>query len=165
MPPSVTIRGGGPADARALTAIFRAAIARHGPDWFSPEQVAAWMNRRTPEDFARRLADLNEPHFVAEVGKQPVGFSAATPGAPGEITMLYVHPEAPRGTGSLLLARAEKTLRDLGVETARLVAALNAQGFYLKRGWKTVGPALCDCDGEGLPAFEMTKPLWRGESF
>lgn len=58
---------------------------------------------------------------------------------------LYTDPRhSARGIGSSLLRFAEAVFKDRGVEIISLEASANAESFYRKRGFETVGPGSTD---------------------
>ena len=60
------------------------------------------------------------------------------------------------GYGRKLLSEAEKVIKDLGGEVAKLSAQVQAQGFYEQCGYRTCGEVFVD---EGCPHILMRKTL------
>jgi putative acetyltransferase len=56
---------------------------------------------------------------------------------------LYTDPNfSGRGIGTELLNKLEIRMRTQGIRTIRAEAGLNAEGFYLRRGYEPLGPPL-----------------------
>jgi GNAT superfamily N-acetyltransferase len=73
------------------------------------------------------------------------------------VAALYVSPSCVRrGVGSILLARAETSIRSSGYAMACLESSRNAVDFYLRRGYVRCGPP----DAEG--AYPLRKDLALG---
>ena len=108
----------------------------------------------------RRAARPQQTILAATTDEPPhpvlgfVGFQLLQDGA-GYISSLYVSPKLQGGgVGRLLLAEAERELRDAGARTARLwVFAENApsHAFYLRQGWQSDGRV------ETLPEWDARK--------
>lgn len=122
-----------PADAPALAALFRAAIAGLTGEDYDEEQQDAWAMAADDEDaFGARLQALLT--LVAVHGGVPVGFAALEDNR--HIEFLYVHPDA-AGTG---VARAlcdalEALARSRGTKAITVDASDTALGFFQKRGY------------------------------
>jgi len=122
-------------DAATVFNITQASIRALAGASYSPAQLEDWMGERTPvfyeELIARGRMTICLRNGVA------VGFVDAEP---GEVTRLFVLPEtAGSGIGRRLL--------DIGIARARLghdgpirlEATLNAEGFYRKCGFRSIG--------------------------
>jgi GNAT superfamily N-acetyltransferase len=124
--------------------------------------VPAELTRlRTLESFKQRLtAALPDIRVVGPEGA-PVGFSIVR-GA--ELYQLFVAASA-RGTGvaAALMADAEATLSNRGIETAWLACAIGndrAARFYEKSGWYLVGTMMNDAE-TSIGTFPLE--VWRYE--
>jgi GNAT superfamily N-acetyltransferase len=133
----VTFRKARSEDAGAAFDLTRQSIAALATEHYTADQIAGWMGERTPSFYAAMIA--RGRMTVAERDGVVIGFVDAEP---GEITRLFVAPEAAGGgLGSRLLA--------LGVEAARIghggaitvEATLNAEGFYRRHGFHRLGLA------------------------
>jgi ribosomal protein S18 acetylase RimI-like enzyme len=97
--------------------------------------------------WARTLSAGTFDVFVAELGGRVAGFVSSGPAddesASGELFALYVAPAGwGKGAGRALLERAERALRDAGLDTAVLwVLEENprARRLYEAAGWSTDG--------------------------
>ncbi|MGB5870037.1 MAG: GNAT family N-acetyltransferase [Albidovulum sp.] len=126
----ITLRSGQPGDGRTLFEVTGAAVdlaASHYP----PEVIANWMHNRSPAYYEERLST---GHIViAERGGAALGFVQAVP---GEVTRLFVRPEAAgQGLGARLLALGVKLACDGAPRAITLEATLNAQAFYERLGF------------------------------
>ena len=75
--------------------------------------------------------------WIAEANDITVGWIAIRG---NYIDGLYTDPQfAGLGVGSGLLAFAETVLRERGIETVRLDSSVNAEEFYLHRGYEPTG--------------------------
>lgn len=122
-------------DGAALFDVTRRSIAGLGAAHYAPEQIAGWMGARTPAYYEDIIARGNV--VVAERAGTVVAFVDAEP---GEVTRLFLLPDAAgAGLGRRLL--------EIGIEKARLghdgpikvESTVNAQGFYRRHGFRSVG--------------------------
>jgi GNAT superfamily N-acetyltransferase len=122
-------------DAETVFNITQASIRGLAGTSYSPAQLENWMGQRTPA-FYEELIAKGRMTICLHDGVA-VGFVDAEP---GEVTRLFVLPEFARsGVGRRLL--------DIGITQARLghagsiklEATINAEGFYRKRGFRSVG--------------------------
>jgi ribosomal protein S18 acetylase RimI-like enzyme len=142
------LRVAGRDDVDQLTAVFldcwkisyaqvmpAALVASMTPD----KARATWTQALSRPDLTVVVATGDEPPHAA-VGF--VGFQLL-PDGDGYVSSLYVSPHVQGGgVGRLLLAEAEKRLREAGVRTARLwVFEDNAPSlaFYVRQGWEPDG--------------------------
>jgi ribosomal protein S18 acetylase RimI-like enzyme len=97
--------------------------------------------------WARTLSAGTFDVFVAELGGRVMGFVSSGPAedesALGELFALYVEPTGwGKGAGRALLERAERALRDAGLDTAVLWVLEDnprARRLYEAAGWSTDG--------------------------
>ena len=135
-------------DEEALARIRRSAILALAVPAMSIEQAEKWATRAAADRIVRAIRD----HDVW------VAVDAAASGwvevDRDRVAALYVLPScAHRGVGSVLLARAEASIRNSGYAIARLESSQNALDFYLRRGYVRCGPP--DADG----AYPLRKDL------
>lgn len=141
-------------DAPAITAAMRASVRGLARGAVPDHVLAAWA--ALPPLYHRWAMTVGgERYLVACRAERVVGY-AAVHGA--ELTALFVRPrEARRGTGSALLARAER----LVAGAAMIVkAAPSGLAFYRARGFRGRRPVRVPLPGgAALEAIRMTKPL------
>src|SRR5215510_14046010 len=114
----------------------------------SMEQAEKWAARAAADRIARAIQDHDV--WVAVEGAA-IGWVEVDR---DRVAALYVSPSSSRrGVGSVLLARAETSIRSSGYTTTRLESSPNALDFYFRRGYVRRGPP----DAEG--AYPLRKDL------
>ncbi|WP_439368036.1 N-acetyltransferase family protein [Bradyrhizobium sp. PMVTL-01] len=122
-------------DAETVFEITKASIAGLSRGCYSPAQVENWMGDRTPRFYEELIAKGRMSVCVRN--DVVIGFVDAEP---GEVTRLFVLPAAAgSGVGQRLL--------DIGVAQARLghsgpirlEATINAESFYRRYGFRSMG--------------------------
>jgi putative acetyltransferase len=142
------IRRAGATDEKALASIRRSAILALAEPAMSREQAEQWATRAAADRIARAMRDHDV--WVAVDGVT-IGWVEVDR---DRVAALYVSPSrSRRGVGSVLLARAEASIRSAGYTTARLESSPNALDFYFRRGYVRCGPP----DAEG--AYPLRKDL------
>ncbi|WP_092290546.1 GNAT family N-acetyltransferase [Bradyrhizobium sp. Ghvi] len=122
-------------DAKAVFELTKSSINGLAAASYSPAQIRNWMGDRTPE-FYEKLIE-NGRMTVCLRGGAVVAFVDSEP---GEVTRLFVLPEvAGFGLGRRLLEIGVAEARAGHTGAIRLEATLNAEGFYKKFGFRTVG--------------------------
>jgi GNAT superfamily N-acetyltransferase len=134
MTPEIITRQALAADADSLFEIHQDAIHTLSADHYGPERMRIWFAGRTSSIYARAIEEQRV--WVAEAKGLTQGFVGVIP---GEILWLYVRAVSNGlGIGSRLLR--------LGIEKAQagsggpveVVALVNAESFYLQRGFAKV---------------------------
>ncbi|MDA1367211.1 GNAT family N-acetyltransferase [Glycomyces algeriensis] len=170
------IRTATPADADEMvqirTAAWRAAYAG-----LVDAAVLAGLPEEASERYVRHLAehpDL-ELTLVAEKGPYVIGFAVFTwdrteateedaePGVPGEVKMIYVHPDHwSRGAGRALLREGERWLTEQGLLPIRvweLEGNDRSRRFYTRYGFVPDGERrTAEISGAALPSARLTLP-------
>ena len=122
-------------DAETVFNLTKASISGLAGASYSQAQLEDWMGERTPVFYEELIA--RGRMIVCVRNGVVVGFVDAEP---GEVTRLFILPEAAGlGLGRRLL--------EIGIEQARLghsgpiklEATINAEGFYRKHGFRSVG--------------------------
>jgi ribosomal protein S18 acetylase RimI-like enzyme len=140
-PAPITVRPAVPADARAIGAVFDAAV-RVGWTYLGD---LAQEPMFTAEDWDQLVADHAPPNvlLVAEHETEGVVGYTATHPHDGEMFLLFVHPDhAGRGIGGTLLTAAHDSLRAAGCQEAFLFAHEHndrALGVYTAAGYHPDG--------------------------
>ncbi|MBL9100503.1 MAG: GNAT family N-acetyltransferase [Myxococcales bacterium] len=138
-----------PALARVHVAAVRALCRKH----YRTQELSRWVDQG-PGLYAGLVRSATV--MVAELDGVVVGFAAASL-AKGYVRAVYVAPgHAGAGIGGRLLARIERAARVLGVRRLRLEATLNAEAFYTRAGYRSLGRGRTAL---GLGCIRMVKPL------
>jgi len=133
----IIFRPARPGDGDAAFELTRIAIAAMAKGHYTPDQIANWMGERTPS-FYEEMVTMGRM-VVAERDGVVVGFVDAVP---GELTRLFVAPkETGGGLGSRLLTIGVEAARGGQDVPVRVEATLNAEGFYLRHGFRRLGIA------------------------
>ena len=147
----IQIRRAGAGDEEALARIRQSAILALSVPAMSTEQAEKWAMRAPADRVVRAIRDHDV--WVAVDGAASGWVEVDR----DRVEALYVSPScARRGVGSILLARAETSIRSSGYAMARLESSRNALDFYLRRGYVRCGPP----DAEG--AYPLRKDLAVG---
>ena len=122
-------------DAETVLNITKASIGGLAGASYSPDQLENWMGERTPAFYEELIAKGRMT--VCQCEGVVVGFVDAVP---GEVTRLFVLPEAAGiGLGRRLLEIGTAQAR-LGYSgPIRLEATINAEGFYRKCDFRSMG--------------------------
>jgi len=130
--------------------------------WHAAHAAALpWLAiERPPEAFAAKVPSMLQHCLVAEVcGPGVVGF-AAWSGA--ELGQLFIEPSyTGSGLGAVILDRAEKIIRDSGIDEAFLTCVVGnhrARAFYLQHGWVDRGVEAYQAQTE---KGRVPVPVWR----
>ena len=103
-----------PGDAPAIAALTLAAIRQTALAAYTPEQVAAWSARYTPERLVSGAAKGDIIRVAVDTGDAPIAYVVLE--QDGHLDMLYCHPDH-NGSGLAkgLLAEADLAARALGL--------------------------------------------------
>ena len=141
-------------EGQALYGITKAAVEVRAATHYSAAQISGWMSGRGGADYEALIA-AGGIIVAAEEGVV-LGYVEAVP---GEITRLFVRPEAAgQGLGRLLL---ERGIAMAGPGEIRLNATLNAAPFYEHCGFNPLGRERYFHDGSDEPV-EIVKMLRPG---
>lgn len=163
------VRPGEPADTEAVAELHREAILTNGPAAYDSAQVAAWAEGTEPRGYVEPMMDAAVTFLVAEEYERVLGFGSLHHEPPswdetadGEVTGLYVHPNAQRqGAGTLLLDSLESEARALGIERCAVTASLNAISFYEEAGYERVGRHEHSFSGENSETATVVEMVRR----
>ncbi|MCW2271129.1 putative N-acetyltransferase YafP [compost metagenome] len=128
-----TLRPAQPGDGQAIFDVTHQSISALANDHYRPEQLKGWMGERTPAFYEQQIEHTQM--VVAVHDGRIVGFVDA---APGEVTRLFILPEASgTGLGARLLQIGIDKARAPGIDVINVESTLNAEGFYQKHGFVT----------------------------
>jgi predicted N-acetyltransferase YhbS len=153
--PLFAIRKAVPRDAEAMFAVHRASVHALCAKAYSAEHMASWFEGRTPEIYAPALAA--EQIWVAEQSGNIVGFVGARP---GEVTLLFVSPQAMgQGIGSGLFEHGLSVAEGTSSAPVTVVATKNSASFYAAHGFAAVGEQWFERGARSLryPMVEMVR--------
>lgn len=123
-------------DAAALFDVRRRSILELAARRLPAGEAEAWVARHTPARMERKLREFEI--WVAELGGGVAGWGAI---GGDYLEGLYTAPEfAGRGVASDMLVRLEGLLRSRGMSAMRADASANALEFYVRRGFRLMGP-------------------------
>lgn len=128
-----SIRQARVSDLTAIARVHAASVRGLCAGHYRAQEIEEWL-APSPGLYARMLKSSTV--FVAERSGEVVGFAAVRL-ATREVRAMYVTPGAAgKGIGLRLMLRLERVARALGIRELRLVATLNAVGFYERLGWR-----------------------------
>jgi GNAT superfamily N-acetyltransferase len=153
---AITFRAARPGEGQAVFDLTHRSVGGLAAQHYTPEQIAGWMGERTPAFYESLIA--NGRMVVALRAGRVVGFVDADP---GEVTRLFVLPDAAGlGIGRRLLDRGIEIARAGHSGPIRLEATLNAERFYQRHGFVTVGHGTFShgVGGDPIPIVHMALP-------
>jgi putative acetyltransferase len=127
-------------DVPRMWELRRDSILTLAPRGMTMAQAETWANSMAVEGMEQRFRDAEV--WVAEVDDRIAGWIALR----GDyIDGLYTDPRfVERGIGTDLVALAEALMRERGIHIIRLEASVNAEQFYLRRGFVPKGSRVPD---------------------
>ena len=135
-------------DAPALFDVHQASVRALCAGEYSAAHLAVWFDGRSPAMYGPALAAGRI--WLAERDGRVLGFVGF---APGEVTLLFVHPQAAGvGLGKRLLAIG-LARASTGIDAPiTVVATLNSRSFYAAQGFTAVGTQVFE---RGQPAVRF----------
>lgn len=154
----ISIRRAKPEDSEAICRIHIASVRELCADYYTLEQIEAWIGKSASENVRKAILERGEIIFVAEIKKTIVGFASLFE---QEVRAVYVHPSyARQGIGTLLLNAVEREAVAKQVEKLEVVASTNAKSFYLAQGYKVIEQLFHTLvSGVQIPCIYMEKYL------
>jgi GNAT superfamily N-acetyltransferase len=156
--PRVLVRPATLADSeQALHVVRQSVIQLCGADHHDdPATLERWLANKTPEHFARWLAQPDGLVVVAELDGTVRGVGNVV--RAGKIHLCYVEPGFERvGLGAAILRALEAQAREWGLSELSLESSCNGRGFYARHGYQSAG-APEEAFGV-LRCFPFKKPL------
>lgn len=147
-------------DSRDILDLHVSSIRAFGPDAYDDTEVEAWATTDDSTGSGYPIREEDHYFIVAETTDGIVGFGHLDI-LEREVTAVYVHPDnAGTGVGSALLASIEGFARGRNLSELRLMASLNAVGFYEYAGYEHVCETTHETStGIELDCIEMKKRL------
>ena len=148
---NVDIRVGNIDDAETLHAVTSASVEGLSADYYTPAHIKGWMEGRPASVFHESLTAGRIR--VAEFAGEIVGYVDAIP---GEILRLFILPDyAGYGIGERLLELGLELSAQTAGDRIILEATLNAETFYHKHGFTSVGRGHFTHGGDGAEPLEI----------
>lgn len=139
---AIVIRPMETGDALAFLEVHRAAVRGTAAKDYPADVIDAWAPiPLTPQNIERVNTNPDgEIRIIAELDGTVVAIGAIVP-AIAELRACYVRPDASRmGVGSALVAELESMACRQGLSELSLDSSLTAEPFYLRRGYRVIGP-------------------------
>jgi len=131
----VSLRAARKGDGEALFEVTRRSVEALVRNHYSPEQIARWMGDRTSAYYEDLIAQGQV--VVAEFKGTVMGFVDSEP---GEVTRLFLMPGAAgSGLGRKLLDAGIANARKGHTGPIKVESTINAESFYRRHGFRTVG--------------------------
>ena len=103
-----------------------------------PAILAKWLGNKKPEIIGSWFVWPSHFPLVARIDREIVGVAMLA--RPGKIALLHVDPRRRgSGIGSGLLGILERRAEHFGATRLRLSSTYSAQGFYERKGYRTIG--------------------------
>ena len=132
---SVSLRPANKGDGEALFEVTRRSVEALARNHYTPAQIACWMGDRTPQYYEDLI--MQGQVVVAEFKGTVMGFVDSEP---GEVTRLFLLPGvAGSGLGRKLLDAGIANARKGHAGPIKVESTINAEGFYRRHGFRTVG--------------------------
>jgi putative acetyltransferase len=127
-------------DAVVLFELRRKSIAGLAPKGMPIADAERWAASLTLSGMERKLRAMDI--WIAEIDGQAVGWGAIRG---DRLEGLYTDPYfAGQGIGTAMLSLLEARMRAPSITSIQAEASLNAEGFYLRRGYVPAGPRRAD---------------------
>jgi putative acetyltransferase len=153
---SLTIRLATEADTDAIFRVHQDSVRQLCGRQYSPEQIAMWLDGRTPEVY---LEAIGQHTLWVAVGAEIAGF-VETDGS--EISKLFVAGTAAfHGVGKQLLQVALDHIEGSGVDKAYVESTVTAVKFYERHGFRTMGSGFFSRGNSSvqLEIVQMVRPF------
>jgi putative acetyltransferase len=127
-----------------MLTVHRAAVRGTAARWYEADVIEAWaphaLQAARIEELSRRIESGEERAVVArDASGAIIGFGSIAPDA-RELRAVYVAPDHGRaGVGGAILRELEVQARRHGLVELAMDASLNAEAFYRRHGFASVG--------------------------
>ena len=149
---AASIRKAASVDAEAIFSVHQASVRTLCAAAYSREHIESWFEDRTSEIYAPALAAGYI--WVVEQDGQIVGFVGAEP---GEVTLLFVHPQVSgQGIGRQLFEFGASLAAASSEQPLTVVATKNSESFYATFGFVRVEKQAFVRGAQGL-RYEVVK--------
>jgi putative acetyltransferase len=157
------IRPAAVSDAQRILAVHRAAVLQTAGSAYGLDILNAWAASSDPDSVRKMgciIASQAELVMVAEEDGVVAGFGSIVL-ALEELRAVYVHPNFSRcGIGGRILGSLQQLASHHQMSILKMDASLNAEAFYLKHGFDSVGRGEHVLqDGTRMACIRMQKTL------
>jgi putative acetyltransferase len=122
-------------DCEGIARLHSRAVREIAHSHYTPEEIAAWERPHELRVYVEAVQ--NKQFYVAEEYGAVIGFGTLND-KQNEIEAVYVSPQVVRrGVASAILLQLEERARELGIQSLKLDASLNAVPFYKSAGYET----------------------------
>ena len=122
-------------DCEGIARVHARAVREIAHSHYTPEEIAAWEKPHELRVYVEAVQ--NKQFYVAEEDGVVIGFGTLND-KQNLIEAVYVSPQAVRrGVASAILLQLEERARELGIQSLKLDASLNAVPFYKSAGYET----------------------------
>jgi putative acetyltransferase len=150
---TTTIRSARPDEIDAIFAVHRDSVSSLCTGHYTPEQIAMWLDGRTPAMYLGAI-ESGQMWVAVDSAGAIAGF---VENDGHEISKLFVRGDrAGGGVGRELLEHALAAIHARGHATAYLEATRNASEFYRKHGFVEIGTGLFSRGNSGV-SLEIVK--------
>lgn len=154
------------ADAEAIMHIHFSAVHETAASWYPQDVLKHWSggpNETRCQKVRDSIMSESICLLVAEDSSGILGFGSFVP-KERYLQAVYVHPRAGRkGVGSAILSGLEQIARDHRVGHLELNASLNAEAFYSRHGYTSIGRGTHRLNsGLEMECIKMRKTINRG---
>ena len=146
-------------DKENISRLHIASINQSCRNYYTKEQVDAWVNVLTPSAYDHALKE--KVFLVTENSEQALLGLGMLDVKNTELSAIYIHPDqAGQGIGTYMLQKLERIAQQFNITQLTVFSTLNAQGFYRQCGYQEECPAQHDLpNGLKLECVKMTKAL------
>ncbi len=146
-----------PEDLPAVIDVYRDAVRRIGPAFYTPEQVEAWAAFAENGDELRAMLSQGY-RLVVESDAGVEAFAVLDPA--DYVSLLYCRARASRqGLASRLLAALEAEARRRGIARLHTAASLISHPFFQRHGYAVDTLERVERNGVDFDRYRMSKRL------
>lgn len=155
---SLRFRQARSADADTILAIKRAAIDSIDSGEYTQEELAAWRpDDDALEDFERAIESEIFTILVAEKDERVTAYGGLNTNEK-RIDAIFVHPEyMGEGIAESLVRQFETRAKMVGLQELKIMASLNAKGFYESLGYWDFGTKMRSINDHEIEFAVMRK--------
>ncbi len=139
--------------AQDMHRIHTKAVTTSCKDFYTPEQITAWLKGRSPEGYHEGIE--KGEMFVAEDNGKIVGFGHAIQ---GEVLAVFVYPDCQKqGIGTSIFNHALEIASQDNPASIRIESTVNASDFYEHHGFEKTQESTFTRNGVEMPMVILEK--------